>query len=169
MHAAALAASFAPISPDFQLNIWNLLALLLAVLAVVGHFRRTPPLDSELVKLNGAISGLDRSVTALTKSHQDHVAHAGKIAHLEEQVRDLKGHRESDAQNQRSYIAKNTREIFEKIDLNYRDFGKKLDETNSVITDKIDALSRTFNQEVRDLARALGKTEGKLEAVDVGR
>ena len=92
-------ADFTPLSAQAQLAVVSLLAVLLIVLNILAHLRRKPPLDAELVKMNGAIEGLQSSFNGLA-----------------EKVRSLEEHRERDLAAQRTYTRETTREIFLKID-----------------------------------------------------
>ncbi len=152
MTPAALAASFTPISADFQLNAWSLLSVVLALATVLGYYRRKPAVDVDLATLQGSITNLQKSVDALTQEHKRHAGHEAEIEQLKSQVRELRAQRETDGHNQRSYIAKLSREIFEKIEAQ----GEGMDS-------KLETLSLTINKEFRDLYRALGKAEGQLE------
>lgn len=139
MLPAAL-ANFTPVSASAQVTILSLLSVMLIVLNIVAHFRRKPPLDSELTKLNITIEGLKGSVDNLTKAHQQHVSHAEAIETLQREVAELRGHREKDLADQRKYTRESTERIF-----------KRIDEVDSSVATNFQAVER-----------ALGQLEGRV-------
>lgn len=138
---ATLLAEFTPLSPQAQLAAVSLLAVALLVLGIRSHFKRQPPLDSELVKLNEAIKGLQKAVDKLTESAEAHSSHATEIQGLKSEVDTLKQHREEDLRQQREYTRKSSHDIFAKLD----------------------ELKDSVNGNFRAVERAIGQLEGRIE------
>lgn len=143
MLPATFAASFAPISSDFQLNVWNVLTLVGALVALWAAVRRKPTVDVDLVQLKSSIDGLQKSVDALTANQKEHAANAVEIDQLKAEVRELKSHRENDGGTQRRHIAHLSREIF----------------------DKIDALDNKFSANLQSIERGLGRFDGAFDLI----
>ncbi len=141
----ALAASFTPISEDFQLNVWNLMVLAAAIIALLASFRRKLPLESELVKLQGAIDGLQKSVEALTRAERSHAGHETEIASLRSKITLLESRREEDLRAQRNYTRETTHALF-----------TKLDENSSKTHQKLDNFTSSVNTIFRDIAADIG-------------
>lgn len=139
----ALFAQFAPLSAAAQWAVISILTGTLLILSISAFFRRKPPLDSELVKLNLAIDGLQKSVESLTSAQQTHASHASEIEALEKKVAVLEQHRENDQHAQRKYTRETTQEIF----------------------NKIDGLKDSFSSNLQRVERALGNLEGKVEGL----
>lgn len=116
MFPAALVAEFTPLSPQAQLAVVSLLAVGLLILAIRGHLRRSPPLDSELMKLSLAIEGLQVSFAKLNVAMESHATHASEIAALQDKVRTLEEHRENDQKGNRTYTRESSERIFRKLD-----------------------------------------------------
>jgi chromosome segregation ATPase len=138
-----IVADFTPLSASAQVAIVSLLAVLLIVLNILALLRRKPPLDTELVKLNSAIDGLQKSVDSLNATAKEHADHDAEITALKEKVRTLESARETDLQAQRKYTRETTHEIFEKLD----------------------ELKDSVNANFQSVERAMGQLEGKVEAL----
>lgn len=138
-------ATFTPLSPDLQVGINSLIALLLSVLALVSFFRRKPPLDSELVELKAAISSLSTTVVDLVEQVKAVASHASEIDALKDKVARLDELREEDQRANRTY----TRESGERL---YK---------------KVDELAASVAANFQAVERALGKLEGKVD--ELGR
>lgn len=145
-------ADFTPLSPQAQAAIFSVIAIVLAILAIRGYLRRSPPLDSELVKLNTAIASLQTSVEELSKTQKSHATHAIEIDALQEKVRRLESNREEDMRAQRTYTRETTREIFE-----------KLERVATGFAEKVDKVSASFASNVQKLEGALGRLDGTCE------
>lgn len=140
--AATLAAAFAPISADFQLNVWNVIVLLTALTALLAALRRKPPLDSQLVQLGSSISSLQASVEALTTEQKRQAAHEAKIEALQEKVRLLEAQRETDAAAQRRHLAHVQHEIFQKFDQLDAKFGARLETLDTKVSANLQSIER---------------------------
>lgn len=118
--------------------------------------RRQPSLDVDLVSLQGSITTLNASVADLKAAKDNHNGHRERIAALEarcteqkELCEHLKAQLEREIAAQRSFQAKNTREIFDRIEADGKDLRAS-----------ITILGSTINKEFNTLYRALGKVEG---------
>jgi hypothetical protein len=117
--------------------------------SMVQRRRRQPSVDVDLVGLSAAIKTLTASVEELKTAKDNHSGHRERIAALETRCAELKTQLEREIATQRSYIAKNTHEIFERIEADSK-------ETRTAIG----TLTKTINTEFNTLYRALGKVEG---------
>ena len=149
--ALALFASFTPIDAGFQLNVMSVLGVVGVIAGLWAVFRRRPPVDVDLVRLHTSIQSLEKAVDALTIAHKRHEAHENKLAELDSKLRHLESLRESDAHTQRSYMAKTTREIFDRIESESR-----------VTQDKLDTLTHTVAENMQRVERGLGNVEGAM-------
>lgn len=141
--ACHLLASLAPISTEWQAGLISVLAGLALILSILAHFRRRPPLDSELTKIHSAVETLRKAVETLDETAKSHAAHGTEIGALQDKVRRLETQREIDLANQRKYTRETTHEIFEKLD----------------------ALKSSVSSNFQEMERSLGKIEGKLESL----
>jgi hypothetical protein len=146
-------ADFQPIDGAFQLTIYSVILLVAAVAGIWSTFRRKPPIDTHLVKLEGAIDGLQKAVDSLTDEQKKHSSHETKISELEAKVRHLETRREIDAAAHRG----DTHQLS-------KDFSGIVQSEARITQDKFDAIQDTIRAGFTDLYRALGKTEGILEA-----
>lgn len=141
--ACLLLANITPVSTEWQSGLFSVLAGLALILAILAHFRRKPPLDTELVKLHSAIESLKVSVRTLNETATRHAEHAPEIASLKEKVRTLEAAREADLAAQRKYTRETSHEIFAKLD----------------------ELKNSVSQNFQRVERALGQLEGKVEGL----
>lgn len=156
-------AEFTPLSPSAQLAIVSLLATVLAVLNTLSFFKRKPPLDSELVRLNAAIGGLKEAVDKLGKAADDHASHATEIEQLKAQVQTLTKQREEDARSQRTYTRETSHEIFKKLDDIAKSFADKVDQVGTRFTDKVEKVSASFASNVQQMEGTLDRLEGTAD------
>ena len=105
-----------PISPAFQADLLSLLAIIGAVLAILMGFRRKPPLDTELVKLQLSIESLQAAVSDLTASQKFCGTHRAETAELMRRIDELEGKRDPDLQRERAHTEGMINTIFLKID-----------------------------------------------------
>lgn len=136
------AANIAPISPEWQLGLLSVLGILFLVLSILGHFKRKPPVDSQLVALNTTIEGLKDAVEKLTATQATHASHSSEIQKLQDEVKELRAHREADLRSQREYTRQSGERIFSRID----------------------ELDRSVNNNFQSVERAIGNLEGRLAA-----
>jgi hypothetical protein len=111
--------------------------------------RRKPSLDVDLVGLQSSINTLNTTVADLKLAKDNHNGHRERIIALETRCAELKTQLEHEIASQRSFQARNTREIFERIEAD-----------SKALQASIGALSSTINKEFITLYRALGKVEG---------
>jgi predicted nucleic acid-binding Zn-ribbon protein len=138
-----LLAEITPISAQWQTGLLSLLAIVALVLAIQAHFRRKPPIDTELVKIHASVEHLSSAAIKLDQWVTEITKHAGKIETLEGKVNALESHRESDIAQQREYVEKVSREIFGQV--------------RSAV--------ESFNANIQQVERALGILEGQLKGL----
>lgn len=138
--ALSILANLKPLSPEIQTSLFTIGGVLMGVVAVLIYFRRNPPLEAQLAAFRAAIATLQKSVDQLATSARAHATHAAEIADLQQEVNKLRSQRDADQQTQRSYIAKNTRELHERIG----------------------AVEASINRNFQTLERALGRIEGQI-------
>jgi len=134
------------LSPGFQIDAINLLAILGALVALWVAFRRKPPLDSELTGLKMSVDALTKIVSGLTQCQLECASRRHEIAGIAARVSKLEALRESDFMSQRDYTRSHAQEIFAKID------GVK------------DSIAANF----QSLEGRLGKIEGTITMVRDG-
>lgn len=147
-------AEFTPLDPKFQVNVMSVLGIVGVIAGLWAMFRRRPPVDVDLVRLHTSIEALEKAVDALTVAHKRHEAHENKLSELDSKVRHLEQLRESDAHAHRSYMAKTTREIFERIESEAR-----------ITQDKLDALMVSISTNLQKVERGLGNVEGAMDFI----
>lgn len=160
-----LAASFTPITAEFQLNVWNLLTLIGALLALWASLRRKPAVDVDLVQLKGSIEGLQKSVDALTAGQRSHDSHQSEIATLKAEVRELKGHREVDGGAQRRHIGYLQKEIFDKIESQGGIMQDKIDTLSAQTQQRILDLSTQFTANLQSIERGIGRFDASIDFI----
>jgi hypothetical protein len=155
-HLASLfpLAEFTPLDAKFQVNVMSVLGIVGVIAGIWAMFRRRPPVDVDLVRLHTSIESLEKAVDALTIAHKRHEAHENKLAELDAKVRHLEGLRETDAHAHRSYMAKTTRELFERIESEGR-----------ITQDKLDALTASLGENMQRMERGLGNVEGTMNII----
>jgi predicted nucleic acid-binding Zn-ribbon protein len=136
-------AQFAPLSPAAQLAVVSLLGVIATLVIIWSAIRRKPPVGEDLVQLRGSIDALNRSVETLTKAHERHASHASEIETLKKEVLQLQRQREDDQKSTRAYVAQSNQRIFERID----------------------ELADSMSKNSQSVERAIGRIEGKLDAV----
>lgn len=153
-------SAFSPQNPAFLVGVVGVILSVFYAVDKIDAFaqrrKRQPSLDVDLVSLQSAITTLTASVADLKAAKDSHNGHKERIAALEArcaeqraQCEDLKGQLEREIASQRSFQAKNTREIFERIEADAKD-----------LRTSIATLGTTINKEFNTLYRALGKVEG---------
>lgn len=109
-------AEFAPISADFQLNVWNVMLFLSSLATLWAAIRRKPTLDSHLSKFESAIDTLRRSVDELTEAQRASADHDARIRQLEITAGDLRRSHDSCSLSHRADQQRVTREWFDRIE-----------------------------------------------------
>ncbi len=109
--------------------------------SMIQRRRRQPSVDVDLKALETSISTLTTTVDALVKAKDDHTGHKERIIALEARAAELKAQLEREIATQRSYVAKTSKEIFQRID---------------------DVQSTVANN-FKEVERGLGKVEGSLD------
>lgn len=136
-------AEFAPISADFQLNVWNVMLFLSSLATLWAAIRRKPTLDSHLSKFESAIDTLRRSVDELTEAQRASADHDARIRQLEIAAGDLRRSHDTCAHAHRADQQRVTREWF----------------------DRIEGVEKTVASNFQTMERALGRIEGELKAM----
>ncbi len=156
MLPAALAELLpSPISRGFQLDLFNLLAVLGALVAIWAATRRKPPLDAELVKLQFSIDGLQQSVADLANNQKLCGAHRTETADLKRRLGEIETKRDVDLQAQRTYTRDSAHDIF-----------AKLDATKDALGVNIQAVERAMGR-VEGEMKSIGERMGRLETVNL--
>lgn len=168
----AFLADFQPISPGFQVDTYSLLLVAAAlgglVIGVLGLWlgsRRKPPVDVDLVKLEGAIETLQTAVDKLAEWQQEHAGHKSELSALHEKVRKLELLRESDAQSQRSYIQKSAQDIFARIESHVRTTHDQITAFTTQTHAEFVKVTSTFAENIQRIERAVGQIEGAQAAM----
>ncbi len=156
MNFPVLLAEFAPIDPGFQLNLWNVLVLVIAIASLLTALKRKPPLDSELTRLNLAIESLTKTVGRLEDAHQGHSQHAAQLEALHREVDFLKQRREEDGASQRRHLAETVRELTDTVGVLRTDF-----------TSSLDRFRDSMANNTAKVERALGGVEGELKQLTI--
>lgn len=133
-------AEFAPISADFQLNVWNVLLFLSTLGTLWAAIRRKPPLDARLTEFSSSISGLKASVDKLTKAQEEAAGHAARIAQLERECSTLRTEIERKTTEQR----------------------KATDESMHDLYLRIEGFETATARNFQTVERSLGRIEGQL-------
>jgi hypothetical protein len=152
-------ADFVPglLSQGFQLDLLNLIAIIGALVALWVALRRKPPLDSELVKLETAIEGLQGAVSELTVSSKLCSSHRTETADLKRRMGELESKREIDLHAQRTYTRESAHDIF-----------AKLDATKDALGINIQAVERAMGR-VEGEMKSIGERMGRLETFNLAK
>ncbi|MBI5770896.1 MAG: hypothetical protein HZA93_24170 [Verrucomicrobia bacterium] len=161
----ARAADFTPLSADFQVNVWNLVSLLIALGTLWAFGRRKPPLDAQLVRLETSIEALNRNMADLATAQKQAAGHELEIAALKDKVRNLEARRDEDLRAQRTYTRETTRELFEKMESNARITQDRLDALANDFAARIETLSQSLSENIQSVERGLGRLEGQMESM----
>jgi hypothetical protein len=152
---APLVADIAPLDAGFQLNLYSLMGIAGGLIAILAFFRRTPPVDSQLVQLTASIQTLQATVEKLDDAKDKHSGHSQQITALEKRCADLESRCEREAASQRKYMLETSREFFLRV------------ESESKVTqDKLDGITSTMQTVFLDMASQLGALK---EAVKHGK
>lgn len=148
---ADAASAISSSNPTFAYAVWGVIfgGIVTLVVAANGidsmleRRRRRPSVDVDLSGLQSAIKTLTASVDELKAARADHNGHKERIAALEEQCRKLDAEAATYASTQRSYLAKLTRDFF----------------------DRIEGVEKTMAQNFQTVERGVGRVEGALEQI----
>jgi regulator of replication initiation timing len=144
-----------PLSSGFQTDILSLIAVIGALVAIWAVFRRKPPIDSELVKLQLSIENLQQAVTDLVANQRLCGAHRTETADLKRRLGELETRRESDSHAQRTYTRESAHDIF-----------SKLDATKDALAVNIQAVERAVGR-VEGEMKSIGERMGRLETANL--
>jgi len=148
----AFLADFSPLDGAFQNNVYSLILIVSAVAGLWLMSRRKPAVDTDLAKLTSSIDTLTTAVSKLEEANEKYSGNHAEIAHLKEEVRELKAQRGQDITEYRKYVLEVS-----------QTFSKRIESESRITQDKLDTISNTINAEFRTLYRALGKVEGQTD------
>lgn len=143
-----LAADVEPIANSWQLGFISLLGIVYLVVSILGHFKRKPTLDGELVKLTTSITSLEKTVEKLVEAKDLHSTHSIQFKTLERENTELRARVEKlDAEN-RKFVIEMADKIFDRV------------EAHGELTQaKLDTLNNTVSRVFQDHAKQIGALE----------
>ena len=135
-------------NPTFAYAVWAVIlgGVVTAVMtmdridSMLQRRKRSPSVDVDLVGLSTAITTLTQTVEELKAAKDHHNGHKERIAALETKCTELKSQLDREISTQRSYVAKTSKDIF----------------------DRIESVEKSVSKNFQEVERGLGRVEGSL-------
>lgn len=170
----AIFAEFAPLSPGAQWAGVSILGVVLTILLIWSLIRRKPPLDTELVKLQGSIDGLNKSVGELTENQKAQDLHATGMVKLQASIDGLNKSVGELTETQRAHashgseiskLQEDVRELRKNREEDLRAQREYTRQSGERVFKRIDEMESSVNKNFQSVERALGQLEGQIKSM----